>query len=71
MATHRLVKRAAPPFWTRWDVFVGAQHIGTLERRGGFAPWTALATDGALIATMCPTRAAALDSILALDDALG
>jgi hypothetical protein len=63
--TPRLTRCEAPAYWTRWAAThpTTGQHLGTIEKRGGFAAWTALDAEGRLTATMLPTRAAALAAL--------
>jgi hypothetical protein len=60
----KLVRVTPTPYkWSRWDVTVGGDTVGQLERRGGFAPWRATTGD-TLVATRS-TRMEALDALLA------
>lgn len=55
-----LAKLVAPVYWSRWRVERDGAVLGTIEKRGGFALWTALDADGRHVGSMLRTRADAI-----------
>lgn len=58
----KLTARPAPAYWVRWDVAdpTDGAHLGSLERRGGFAPWSTYGPDGRVLGAHLRTRRDAL-----------
>lgn len=57
----KLQRLESPAYWSRWAV----EGLGTIEKRGGFALWTALDSRGQIVKTMCRTRADAVAALKA------